>query len=320
MILITGATGFVGRALVPRLVESGAAVRCVIRPSKDTPRLPRGVSMQVAIAPLSDARGIRAALSGVHTVIHLASAEWQGSLGDLTTVDYEGTRLLIELAREAGVQRLVYMSHLGADRASAYALHRIKGLIEELIRKSGIDYMILRSGLLFGAEDAFTNALAMMLHAIPGVFFIPGDGRTLLQPLWIEDLITCIEWGLDDPALRNLTIKIGGPEFLPFRQIVELVMAQTGISRQLVPVGRPYLRFGARWLERLLPRSPFTTRWVDHLAVNRTCELTNVTRYFGLRPSRFEHRLDYLSGRDWPQVRRAFIRRLPDDPAPSMQK
>src|SRR3972149_3166652 len=81
LILVTGATGFVGRALLPRLAEAGLELRCLVRPSRRSPRLPRGIPGQVSIASLADARGLRAALVGVDTLIHLAGAEWHGRRG-----------------------------------------------------------------------------------------------------------------------------------------------------------------------------------------------------------------------------------------------
>lgn len=311
MILVTGATGFVGRALIPRLVESGADVRCLIRPSKTTPRLPRGVAVQVAVAQLDDVRGLRAACSGVDTIIHLASSEWRGSASEMTRVDQQGSMTLLEAARSAGVGRIVYLSHLGADRNSAFAVHRVKGVVEDMIRKSGLDFMIVRSGLLFGAGDAFTNALAMMMHTVPGVFWIPADGRTLVQPLWIDDLVTCLEWGLDDSALWNMALDIGGPEFFTVETLLKMIMARTKTQRTLISMPRPYLRLAASLMESVLPRSPFTTRWVDHFAVNRTCELTSVTRFFSLRPSRMDQRLGYLENRRWGRELGLFVRGLP---------
>src|SRR5512135_854899 len=116
VILVTGATGFVGRGLVRRLAAAGRTVRCLLRPSRRSPRLPKGVPLQVAVASLEDERGLRSALVGVETLLHLAGAEWQG---DVLSVDAALTRTLMGVAREAGVSRIVYLSHLGADRASA---------------------------------------------------------------------------------------------------------------------------------------------------------------------------------------------------------
>ncbi len=307
MILVTGATGFVGRALLPRLVEGGANVRCLIRPSKVSPRLPKEVPVQVAVSPITDFRGVRAAMVGVDTVVHLASAEWRGHKGSLEKVDVEGTRKILEAAKEAGVSRILYLSHIGADKASAYEVHRMKGRIEELIIRSGIPYTIFRTALLYGEEDIFANGMAMALATVPSVFLVPGNGRTILQPLWVEDLVTCLEWSLDDLTTLNQILTLGGPEFLTFEQIVKTVMDITRMPRSVVHVGIPYLRWGARLMEAFLPRSPLTTRWLDLLAVNRICELTSVTRYFGLRPARFEQTIDYMAGRNWGAEMRRFV-------------
>jgi NADH dehydrogenase len=299
LILVTGATGFVGRALLPRLAEAGLELRCLVRPSRRSPRLPRGIPVQVSIASLADARGLRAALVGVDTLIHLAGAEWHGRRGDVFAVDAAGTRALVEAAREAGVGRIVYLSHLGADRASAYPVLKAKGIAEEFIRQSGLTYTIVRSTLLYGAEDVFLNVVAALVKLGPGLFLMPGDGRISLQPLWVEDLVTCLEWSLSDLTSLNQTIALGGPEFITFGQMVQTVREVLGVRRLFIPVRPPFLRAGAWLMEQILPRSPLTTRWLDYLAVNRTCELTSVTQYFGLKPARFVNTVDYLRDKKW---------------------
>jgi NADH dehydrogenase len=289
----------VGRALLPRLAEAGLEMRCLLRPSRRTPRLPKGISVQVSIASLDDVRGLRAAMVDVDTVIHLASAEWHGQRGDVFAVDGLGTRNLVEVAQAAGVGRIVYVSHLGADRASAYPVLKAKGIAEEFIRQSGLTYTILRTALLYGEEDVFVNVLALLLKFGPGIFLIPGDGRVVLQPLWVEDLVTCLEWSMSDLTALNQTLSLGGPEFVPFANMIHILMEALRVRRFMVPVRPPFLRAGAWTLEQILPRSPLTTRWLDYLAINRTCELTSVTRHFGLKPARFVNTVDYLREKRW---------------------
>jgi len=290
----------VGRAVLPRLTEAGHQVRVLLRPSPQSPRLPKGVPVQVSLAQLDDERGLRAALAGVETVIHLAGAEWHGPDGDVFRVDAGGTRSLVEAARAAGVGRLVYLSHLGADRASAYPVLKAKGIAEEFIRQSGLPHTIFRAAMLFGVEDIFANVLAALIKLGPGVFLMPGDGRTALQPLWVEDLATCLEWSLADEAFVNRIVSVGGPEFIPLRMMVDILMEAMGVRRWVLSVRPVYLRGGAWFLEQLLPRSPLTTRWLDYLSMSRTCELTSVTSLFGLRPARFSpENLAYLRQKRW---------------------
>ena len=289
-----------GRAVLPRLTEAGHQVRVLLRPSPQSPRLPKGVPVQVSLAQLDDERGLRAALAGVETVIHLAGAEWHGPDGDVFRVDAGGTRSLVEAARAAGVGRLVYLSHLGADRASAYPVLKAKGIAEEFIRQSGLPHTIFRAAMLFGVEDIFANVLAALIKLGPGVFLMPGDGRTALQPLWVEDLATCLEWSLADEAFVNRIVSVGGPEFIPLRMMVDILMEAMGVRRWVLSVRPVYLRGGAWFLEQLLPRSPLTTRWLDYLSMSRTCELTSVTSLFGLRPARFSpENLAYLRQKRW---------------------
>ncbi len=169
MILLTGATGFVGRAVVRQLVAADHTVRCLLRPSRRSPRLPKGVPLQVAVASLEDERGLRSALVGVETVIHVAGSEWQ----ERRLIAEAGrARTLMTMAREAGVKRAIFLSHLGADRASAYPVLKAKGIAEEFIRQSGVPYTIIRSALLYGEEDSFVNGLARLLKLAPGFFFV----------------------------------------------------------------------------------------------------------------------------------------------------
>ncbi len=101
MILVTGGTGFIGRALIRHLVDNGYQVRTLIRPSAESPRLPKGVPVEVAVASFNDQRGLRAALVGVDTVYHLAGVERRGVHADLLENDIQGTQAVVNSAKDA---------------------------------------------------------------------------------------------------------------------------------------------------------------------------------------------------------------------------
>jgi NADH dehydrogenase len=302
MILVTGGTGFIGRVLIRHLVEAGEQVRTLLRPSRHSPNLPRSVPMEVAVTSLDDERGLRAAMVGVDVVYHLAGVERRGVQEDLMETDIQGTRAMISAALDANVDRFFYLSHLGADRASAYPVLKAKAIAEEHIRSSGLAYTILRSALAYGPNDGFTTGLAQLLQAYPFVFFIPGNGENLIQPIWVEDLVTCMIWALEDDDTQNRTYEVGGPEYLTFRETVEIVIDRMGIKRSIVPISPPYLRAVTVLLEYILPYSPISVYWLDYLATNRTCSLDTLPQVFNLMPARFSKRLAYLEDVDWRRV------------------
>lgn len=297
MILVTGGTGFIGRALIRHLVEASYPIRTLIRPSPRTPRLPVGVPVEVAVCSLNDARGLRAALRGVEVVYHLASAEGEGARGDLLSTDIQGTRTLAEAAAAARVERVIYVSHLGADRASAFPALKAKGIAEEYLRRSGVPFTIFRSAAVFGPEDHFTTALARLLRLSPGIFPLPGDGSASLQPLWIEDLVTCMRWAMEDPHTAGQTYEVGGSEPFTVREVIERILLRIRRTRLLVPTPLPLLRALTVTLEATWRGFPLSSYWVDYFSVNHTCRVDNLTTYFGIMPARFTRHLEYLRPR-----------------------
>lgn len=294
MILVSGGTGFIGQVVVRQLKMAQQPVRLLLRPSSRSPKLPTGIAVEAAISSLQDERSLRAALKGVDTVIHLAGAERWSSRADLSGVDVAGTQVLSRCAAEAGVQKFIFLSHLGADQASAFAVLRAKGLAEIAIQRSGVPAVILRSAVVFGPGDQFTTSLARLLKASPGIFFSPGKGESILQPIWVEDLAACILALLDDEARSGKTIQVGGGEYFTFKQIVDELCRVLQIKRRLVELPPAYLRGLALWMENSFPNFPVSIYWLDYLSADRTCPIDSLSRQFGILPARFGQQLDYL--------------------------
>jgi NADH dehydrogenase len=297
MILITGATGFIGRHLVAQLLAQGRVVRILLTPN-EMPDPAWGEQVEIVIGRLTDEQTVFRAVSGVHVIIHLASAQWWGRTRDLEAIDLEGTRAIVAAARAARVGRIILLSHLGAASSSAFPLLRIKGYVEEAVRTSGLAYTILRSGIVFGEGDSFINHIAMQLAITPGLFLMPGRGEIALHPIYIDDLVQAIGRSLDEMATVDEVIEFGGAEYITLEDLLLTVMRVTGIYRTIVSVP-PYL---LRWVngayERLLPRTLITGQWLDILAANRTARLGNTYQYFGFQPRRLEDTLlTYMRGK-----------------------
>jgi uncharacterized protein YbjT (DUF2867 family) len=292
-VLVTGSTGFIGGVVTRVLAGRGHRVRLLIRPSARIARLPLPQA-EAVVASFQDESGMRAAVADIDSIVHLASAEGAPRRRDLFTTDVEGTRALLAQARTAGVKRFLYLSHIGADRSSAFPFLQAKGIAEHSILESGIPALILRASRVYGAGDSFTNSIAFFARLLPAVCFIP-EMDTHLQPLWVEDLAACLEYCLAGDRHFGEVLSVGGPEHLSFRQIVETVLDAIRAPRAIVPVWPPLARFSLSLLDWTLPHSPFSPVWMDYLAVPSTCEANSLSRLFGLRPASLRERIGYLN-------------------------
>ena len=295
MILVTGGTGFIGSHLVRHLAELGKPYRLFLQPGIDLAGIPRQTDLNVALSSLDDERGVSSALRGVDAIYHLVGVESAGVKADLMEIEVSHLERLTSLARKAGVRRFFYLSHLGADRASAYGLMKAKGIAESIIRKSGLTYTIIRSSLVYGEGDNFTINLARLIKMSPGLVLVPGDGGTLVQPLWVEDLVTSLIWALDMPATEDAVIEVGGPEHLSFMDVMKLIGTQLKLRRSYVDFNPVQLSLLIQLLENRIKGFPATVFWMDYLAENRTCHLDSMPRNFGINPARMKHKIEYLN-------------------------
>jgi nucleoside-diphosphate-sugar epimerase len=294
MILVTGGTGFIGSRVILRLVQSHFSTKVLLRPKNERTQLPYNLKLNAAVSSLQDRRSLRAVLSGVDTILHFASAENEMPIPDLEGVDVLGTESLVKAAIDAGVKNILFLSRNGADKNSMYPILRAKALAEAEIKKSGLNYSILRLSDVFGKNDHFTNQLMRYIKASPAIVPLPEGGKMKLQPLWIEDLISSIFLILEDDLFQNSIDIIGGGEFLEFRQIIQLIMDVIEKRRLLISVAPAYLRIYNLWFNQTERGFPLSNIWLDLLAVDRTCGLDSLPRTFKLMPARFSHHLDHL--------------------------
>lgn len=316
MILITGASGFIGRHLVQALTTQGLPCR-VYLPSWRQKRLPWDTSHkgepEIVTGTILNEETLFQAVSGVHTIIHLENALWWGRMRDLERIEIAGTRQLVTAARSARVGRIVYLSQLGASPSSAYMLHRIKGQAEEIVRGSGLAYTILRPGIVYGPGDAFISHIAMMLSVNPLLFVMPGEGEVVLHPLYIDDLVRAVLVSLESLDVLDRTIEFGGMETISLADLIQTIMRVTNMPRLILPLPPYALRLITRLYNLLLPRTLMTPQWLDILATNRTAKLSNTYDYFGFQPRRLEDTLlTYLPRqRHFPSLLRYTFRRRP---------
>jgi uncharacterized protein YbjT (DUF2867 family) len=307
MILVTGATGFVGQHVVARLAASGRQVCCLLRPARKERRMPRDVTVRIAAGDVDDPPTLRVAMHNVDTIIHLAALHAEDSKHTFESVNHQGTINVIEAAHDAGVQRLIYLSQIGVESNSAYPFFRSKCQAEDAIRASDLDYTVLRSSMLYGENDDWINNMAMVVKSVPWIFPVIGDGQARYQPLWVEDIVTCIEHCLNNSSYVGKTLEIGGPEYLTLDQIADTLARVLRVRRRKVYMRIPLALWLAGVMKRIMLHPMLTQTAIEGLNVNSVTDLTAIQREFGFEPARFEETVSYLRGQPW---RREFLRRL----------
>jgi NADH dehydrogenase len=256
---VFGGSGFIGRHIVRRLAAEGAVVRVAVRrPNQALFLKPMGAVGQIVpvAADVRDEAAVAAAVHGAEDVINATSLYVERGRATFAAVHEKGAETVARAAAEAGVARFVQLSGIGADprSPSRYARSRARG--EQLVRAAFPGATILRPSIVFGPEDKFFNTFAALAQLSPALPLF-GGGRTRLQPVYVGDVAEAARRALHDTSAPGKTYELGGPRVYTFRELLELLLAEIGRHRLLVPVPFMIAEIQAAFLS-LLPSPPLT--------------------------------------------------------------
>jgi uncharacterized protein YbjT (DUF2867 family) len=269
MLLLTGATGLVGSALLPRLIAQGQPVRCLVR---DPRRLgAQRVRVQIALGDLTDPPSFRNAMRGVSTVVHLAASTRDQPRGSIEELAAIATWRMVEAAQRAGVERFVFFSTLGASSHHRARLFRAKALAEQAVRESDMRSTVIAPSLVYAPGDRWLT-LIERLSLLP-VVPVSGRGRAVCQPIWAEDVAACVVATLGKSGsadgVTHERYELGGPETMTYNETINTVLRSLDRERPLLPIPTPMVSRGLHVLERAMhTNTPITWDEAELLEAN----------------------------------------------------
>jgi uncharacterized protein YbjT (DUF2867 family) len=254
MILVTGATGTVGKALVPLLLERGHEVRVLVRDPRGLGRLRVEVRLALGdLADLADARVRRQALRGAGTVIHLAATIRDQPRARIEELNGLATARLLRASEEQSVERFVFFSALGATEFQRTRFFRAKALAERAVAESELATSIFAPSIVYDRDDPWVTIIRR-LALLP----VSGSGRSAYQPIWAHDVARCVVAALEaaDGSTRH---ELAGPETLTYDEIARVIARASGRERPLLHLPLGLVRTALIWLRRLVGDAAFAT-------------------------------------------------------------
>ncbi len=257
MILVTGASGFVGGHVVRAFRAGGRDVRCLVRDRTKAQRL-ETLGCEVAEGDLTRPETLHPAVAGCDAIVHLVAIR-QGKPQEFQRVMIDGTRSLLAAAKAAGVGRFVHMSALGTSEETKELVPYFgaKWAMEQDVKASGIPYVIFRPSFIFAKDGGILPTFAKLAKLMP-VTPIMGSGTQRIQPIWADDVAAYFAKAVDLDSAADRTFELGGPEAVTWNEFWERLKAARGISRPSLHMPMGLMRLNALVTERLPGDIPLT--------------------------------------------------------------
>lgn len=254
LVLVTGATGYIGGRLAPRLVEQGYRVRCLVRSASKLRSRPwaSASTIEIVEGDLANEQALAAALAGCRAAYYLVHS--------MTAAGPEYRRQDLELARRfgqagarAGVARIIYLGGLGETGPGLSEHLSSRREVEAALQESGVPVTVLRAAMIIGSGSASFEILRYLVERLP-VMITPRWVSTESQPIAVRDVLYYLVASLESPDTAGRTIDIGGPEVRSYRDIMREMASALGLRKRLVipvPVLTP--RLSALWIHVVTP-------------------------------------------------------------------
>lgn len=258
-VTVFGGTGFVGSRIVQQLSAEGKQVRVAVRHPKIGTQKDAGAGAATPAqiyADVCDSVSVVQAIEGSQAVINVVSLYVERGDAAFDAVHVRGAQNVAEAAQRAGIERLVHFSGLGVDPDSRSSYVRARAQGEATVRKAFPEATILRPSVIFGPGDSFFNTLARITRFVP-VLPLFGNGETLLQPVFVEDVAKAVVTAMSEPSAPGKIYELGGPKVYSYKTLVKLLLDHLDRKRFLIPVPLMIWECEAALLN-VLPEPPLT--------------------------------------------------------------
>jgi len=280
MIIVTGGSGYLGSHIVKKLVDAGKPVRAMVRNRERAENEGRleGLEIEIIEGDVTQPVSLIAAFKGGDVVIHtIAIAIERGGL-TYETINAQGTANVLKAAESVGINRFINISQLGADSKLPFRFLASKGLAQEYVSNSDLNWTAFRPSVIWGPEDEFANTFAKLVRITPIIFPII-DKKAKFQPIWVEDVAAAVVKTVDDPDTMGKEYELGGPEILSLEEIEVRTLEAVGAKRILIPFPRPLLNVIVSIIEKVLPVPPVTRSLLELLSVDNVTRTNSITKF-----------------------------------------
>ena len=290
MIAITGATGFVGRAVVKQARAAGHPVRVIVRDPREARWLAEEFGCELFHGNVLHAPALAGAFAGVKCVIHLVGIIHEKNENTFDRAHTEATSNVIAEAKTAGVKRLIHMSALGARVDGRSRYHQTKWAAEEAVRKSGLAWTIFRPSLIYGAGNKSISVLAKLTKWLP---FVPvlGNGESKIQPVAVDFVAKCFVAAVHTDDAVQKTYDLCGPVAFTWNALYDKLLAAQGLRKPKLHLPLPVARLQAKVFEAVLPNPPFTSDQLLMTGEDNTGDPKPAEVAFALEQESFEQGL-----------------------------
>lgn len=286
-VVITGASGLVGTHLCRQLVEGGWKVRGIVRDAEKAAMRLGHLKLEIRVADIRNAESMRSVLADAGALVHLAAIAIEKTGESYEAINTDSTAILLDAARAAQVDRIVYMSQNGANSSSRYRFLKSKGVAEDMVTSSNMKWTVLKPSVIFGPEDEFVNVLARLVRLSPLVFPLPGGGVARFQPIAADDVARAVVKCLEDSITVRETYSLGGAVPVTLREMTERILVAMHAKRRLISVPVSALRPLIAAAEKMLPKPPVTTGLLDLLDIDNVVPENDLRTKLGIHPVPF---------------------------------
>ena len=296
MIVITGATGFVGEEIVKQARAAGHPVRAIVRDPQRAQWLKERYEVELFHGNVLYAPSIEGAMEGANGVIHLVGIIYEWKENTFERTHTQAAKHVVDEAKKSGVKRFVHMSALGTRENAQSRYHQTKWAAEAYVRKSGLAWTIFRPSFIYGPRDKGINTLAQVVRRLP-VVPVLGAGNTKIQPISVETVAKAFVAAIRNDVSIGKTYDLCGPEAFTWNELYDKLQGVLGTRKRKLHLPLPIARIQAAVFERVLPSPPFTRDQLLMLQEDNVGDPKPAERDFLLEQEKFEQGVaQYLKG------------------------